>query len=60
MANFRILSGTWYDIEAPNKEIAQEAYDAYWGSDDMPDQCKVIEGEVDSIWEDELSESEEQ
>jgi hypothetical protein len=52
MPKFNVLSGTWYHIEAPNQFVAEEAYDAYFGSEDMPEGCKVVEGEVDSIWED--------
>jgi hypothetical protein len=48
MPKFNVLSGTWYHIEAPDEETA---YDAYFGSEPMPEGCKVVEGEVDSQWE---------
>jgi beta-galactosidase/beta-glucuronidase len=51
MPKFNVLSGTWYHIEAPDEETAEKAYDAYWGEEDMPEGCKVVEGEVDSQWE---------
>jgi len=52
MPTFDVLSGTWYHISAPDLETAEKAYDAYWSSglEPMPEGCKVIEGEVDSIW----------
>jgi len=53
MAVYRVLSGTWYEIEAPNMEMAEKAYDAYWDSEEkMPFGCEVFEGSVDSHWED--------
>jgi len=54
MPKFNVLSGTWYHIEAPDEATAEKAYDAYWssGEEPMPEGCKVVEGEVDSIWED--------
>ena len=50
MPKFNVLSGTWYHIEAPDEETAYKAYDAYFGSEPMPEGCKVVEGEVDSHW----------
>ena len=52
MPTFDVLSGTWYHIQAPDLETAEKAYDAYWssGEEPMPEGCKVVEGEVDSIW----------
>jgi hypothetical protein len=51
MPTFDVLSGTWYHITAPDLETAQKAYDAYWEEDGpLPDDCKVVEGEVDSHW----------
>jgi hypothetical protein len=52
MPKFNVLSGTWYHIEAPDEDTAYKAYDAYWGEEDMPEGCKVVEGEVDSQWDD--------
>jgi hypothetical protein len=51
MTKFNVLSGTWYHIEAPDEETALQAYDSYFGSEPMPKGCRVIEGEVDSLWE---------
>jgi hypothetical protein len=51
MPIFNVLSGTWYHIEAPNLETAEEAYDAYFSDEDMPKDSKVVEGEVDSHWD---------
>jgi len=33
------------------EDISEKAYDAYFGSEDMPEGCKVEEGEVDSHWD---------
>ena len=52
MPKFNVLSGTWYHIEAPDQATAEKVYDAYWGSEDMPEGCTVEEGEVDSHWDD--------
>jgi hypothetical protein len=51
MPIFNVLSGTWYHIEAPDLETAEEAYDAYFSDEDMPKDSKVVEGEVDSHWD---------
>ena len=51
MPKFNVLSGTWYHIEAPDLETAEEAYDAYFGTEPMPEGCIVREGEVDSHWD---------
>ena len=51
MPKLNVLSGTWYHIDAPDEATAEKAYEAYWGEEDMPKGCKVIEGEVDSHWE---------
>jgi len=50
MPKFNVLSGTWYHIQAPDEETAYMAYDAYFGSEPMPEGCSVVEGEVDSHW----------
>jgi hypothetical protein len=51
MPTFDVLSGTWYHIIAPDLETAEKAYDAYWDVDEqLPEDCSVVEGEVDSIW----------
>ena len=51
MPTFDVLSGTWYHITAPDLETAEKAYDAYWDVDEqLPEGCKVVEGEVDSHW----------
>jgi hypothetical protein len=51
MPTFDVLSGTWYHITAPDLETAEKAYDAYWDVDEqLPEGCKVEEGEVDSHW----------
>lgn len=52
MPEYRVLSGTWYTIEAPNMEIAQEAYDAFWEEKELPVRCEVFQEEVGSHWED--------
>jgi hypothetical protein len=51
MPKFNVLSGTWYHIEAPTEELAELAYDAYFNAEVMPEGCKVVEGECDSIWQ---------
>ena len=51
MPKFNVLSGTWYHIEAPDLETAEQCYDAYFSSEDMPKDCKIVEGEVDSHWD---------
>ena len=48
---FNVLSGTWYHIEAPDEDTAYKAYDAYFGSEPMPEGCKIVQGEVDSYWD---------
>lgn len=51
MPTFDVLSGTWYHITAPDLETAEKAYDAYWDvNEQLPEGCKVEEGEVDSHW----------
>jgi hypothetical protein len=50
MPSFRVLSGTWYEIEAPSQEVAELAYDAYFCEDEMPEGCTIEEVECDSIW----------
>jgi hypothetical protein len=51
MPSFRVLSGTWYEIEAPSQEVAELAYDAYWDVNaQLPEGCVVVEDEVDSVW----------
>lgn len=50
MKKFKVLSGTWWDIEAPDEETAREVYNAFWEDRELPKDCTMFEGEVDSIW----------
>lgn len=47
---FKVLSGTWWDIEAPDEATAREVYNAFWEDREIPKDCSMFEGEVDSIW----------
>jgi hypothetical protein len=54
MPEYKVLSGTWYTIEAPNKDMAEKAWDAFWDSDEkVPFGCEVFCEEVGSHWEEE-------
>jgi hypothetical protein len=54
MPGYRVISGTWYTIEAPNMDMAEKAWDAFWDSDEkMPFGCEVFCEEVGSHWEEE-------
>lgn len=53
MPEYRVLSGTWYTIEAPNKDMAEKAWDAFWEEKELPVRCDVFEEEAGSHWEEE-------
>jgi hypothetical protein len=59
MATYRVMSGTWYDIEIPDEKVNMDGYspeELYAGYFDgeIPVDVFIEESECDHIWESEL------